>query len=148
MGRSLDSIDFAQLAKEVEPSIDTRQAKRSVELLIELGFLLLDDSGVIRYADPVINSADQLSVTAIKQYHAKMIELGKESIERFPSEKREISTVTARISETGFERIKTRIQEFRRELLQIIHDDESVDRVVQINMQMFPVSQFRENRHD
>lgn len=148
VGKSRESINYSELAKSVQPSIDSRQAKRSVDLLIELGFLLVDSSGVIVQANPVINSADQMGITAIKQYHAKMIELGKESIERYQSNQREISTVTARVSNEGFEKIKNRIQEFRRELLQMIHDDESVDRVVQINMQLFPVSKFPETPNE
>lgn len=144
VGKKYEDIDFSELGKSVSPSIDSRQARRSVDLLLELAFLLTDEQGIIRQADPVIHAADQLGITAIKQYHSKMIELGKESIDRYPSEKREISTVTARISESGFARIKERIQEFRQEILTMIHDDTDVDRVVQINMQMFPVSLFPE----
>jgi len=148
VGKTLDSIDYTELAKSVLPSIDSRQAKRSVDLLFELGFLFIDSSGYIAHANPVINTADQMGTTAIKHYHAKMIELGKESIDRYQSSQREISTVTARVSNEGFEKIKLRIQEFRRELLQMVHDDESVDRVVQINMQLFPVSKVAESSND
>lgn len=145
VGQKKDELDFSTLSKTIVPSIDIRQVERSVEILFELGLVHEDESGIIRHADPVLNSVNELGMTAIRQYHAKMIDLGKESIERHPSENREISAVTARVSEEGFLKLKNRIQEFRSELLQIIHDDQSVDRVVQINMQMFPVSQFPEN---
>lgn len=144
VGKVKNKINYSELAREVHPSIHHKQAKKAVELLEDLGFITVDDAGVFHHASPLINTVNELNSCALKLYHSKMIELGKESINNQPSDKREISAATLRVSEKGFSRIKKRIQEFREELLHIAQEDTDVDRVAQINMQLFPVSNPKE----
>lgn len=139
-GLDAEKIDYAELARRVSPAIHHKQAKQSVELLEKLGFIACDESGRYKHTSPLINSVNEVSSYAIKNYHKKMIELGSDSIDATPREKREISAVTMKVSEAGFAAIKERVQAFREEVLQMAQDDESVDRVMQLNMQFFPVS--------
>ncbi len=148
VGKSKENIDYSALAREVNPPIHHKQALRSVNLLEEMGFISVDENGQYRHASPLINTGNEASSYAIKQYHSKMINLGKESIEKYPSPQREISACTVRVSYAGFDRVKKRIQEFRQELLQMVQEDRDVDRVAQINMQFFPVSLFREGNDE
>jgi uncharacterized protein (TIGR02147 family) len=62
-----------------------------------------------------------------------------------PPEKREISSITMKISGAGFIRIKRRIQDFKDELMQIIKEDENTDRVYQANFTLFPLSKIDES---
>jgi uncharacterized protein (TIGR02147 family) len=141
VGKTKNSLDFAALAKDVKPPILPKQAKKAVKLLEKLGFITVDDKGCYRYASRLINTANQVTSFAIKKYHTKMLELAGKSLHELQSHEREISACTVKISQKGFDHIKKRIQEFREELLQIAKDDYDVDRVAQINFQLFPISQ-------
>ncbi len=142
VGMNINNIDFGAIARRVSPPIHHKQARQSVHLLEELHFIESDEYGKYRHSSPVINTGNEISSYAVKQYHRDMIEFGKNSIDNFPREQREIASVTAKVSEKGFQNIKRRIQEFREELLHMINEDENVDRIAQINFQLFPVSTF------
>jgi uncharacterized protein (TIGR02147 family) len=57
---------------------------------------------------------------------------------------RDISTLTLSISESSLQRMKEKIRECRRELLEIAKADEHADRVYQLNLQLFPLSAFED----
>jgi uncharacterized protein (TIGR02147 family) len=69
-----------------------------------------------------------------------MIGLAQKALHNVPSIDREIASLTVKISSDGFSELKKRLQEFREELLQIVQHDQNVEKVYQINFQMFPVS--------
>jgi uncharacterized protein (TIGR02147 family) len=69
-----------------------------------------------------------------------MLARASEAIDRIPREEREISSVTLCVSHDTLLRLKARIREFRRELLQLAELEGEPERVVQINFQLFPLS--------
>jgi len=133
-------INYAELAKKIIPSILPKQVKKSIQLLEEIGLINRTADGRFVQSAPLINTGNEVESLFLKNFHDKMIELGRLSIEEFPSDKREISSCTVKISEQGFKRLKTRLQEFREEILQIVKEDVGVDRVAQVNFQLFPLS--------
>ncbi len=135
-----ENTDHTLLADQVSPSIKPKEAMKAIRLLKKLGFIKLDESGKYVQTSALINTDRDLQSLAIRNFHSQMITLAKDSIECVSPEKREISSVTAHVSQKGFCRLKTRIQEFREELLQIVAEDNNVDRVYQINFQLFPLS--------
>lgn len=148
VGLDAETIDYGQLARRVDPSIHHKQAKQAVRLLLELHFIEIDENGKFRHSAPLINTGNEIASYAIKQYHRDMIEFGKQSIDNHSREKREISSVTVKVSDAGFNKIKKRLQEFRDELLQMVEADTSVDRVAQVNFQLFPLSSFNDSEAD
>jgi len=145
-----ETIDFKKLARDVKPSITVPQARKSVELLKKLGLIYIDENKTWQQTSPLINTGDALNSFAVRKYHTKILDIASETLLHTTPEEREYSAVTARISSRGFEKLKERVQNFRKELLQIIQDDQETDRVIQINMQVFPVSQNseKENKSD
>jgi uncharacterized protein (TIGR02147 family) len=75
------------------------------------------------------------------------MELAQEALYSVPKTHRDISTLTLSISKQGLQRMKEKIKEFRRELLEIAKADEHADRVYQLNLQLFPLSAFN-NKED
>lgn len=139
-GLKADSIDYGALARQVNPPIHHKQARQSVHLLEELQFISIDEKGYYRHSSPLINTGNEIASYAVKNYHKEMIEFGKQSIDKFDRDYREISSVTVKVSEKGFNQLKRRLQEFREEILHMIESDEDVDRVAQLNFQFFPLS--------
>ena len=71
-----------------------------------------------------------------------------EALDSVPRDEREISSVTLCVSQDVMLDLKERIREFRRELLQVAELGGAPERVVQINFQLFPLSEQQENDHD
>ena len=138
-GKSVDT-DPAELAQEVQPAILPKQAKKSIKLLLELGLLTINASGNYVQSSSLVSTDRDIQSLAVRNFHSKMISLAREAIESVPREERDISSVTMKISDKGFNKIKKRIQEFREEIMQIIARDTGVDQVHQLNFQLFPVS--------
>ena len=145
VGEVATSLDHSKIARLMIPHIHHKQVSSSIKTLLELGLVFIDEDGVYRQKDRVVNSANELSTIAVKEFHRKMIEFGGDSIDNFAKEIREVSSVTVKISDEGFKKIKKRVQNFREEILQLVHDDCEVDRVYQLNFQLFPLSSMGEN---
>jgi uncharacterized protein (TIGR02147 family) len=133
-------VDYTEIAKKIIPPVLPKQVKKSIKILEELGLIERTKNGRFVQSSPLINTGNEVESLLLKNFHDKMIELGRLSLEQFPSEKREISSCTVKISEKGFKRLKARLQEFREEVLQIVKEDDKVDRIAQVNFQLFPLS--------
>ncbi len=133
-------LDLQTIAESVSPPILPKEVKKSLKLLQDLGLLKVNKSGVMELAADLINTDREIQSLAVRNFHKKMSDLGKASIDSVEPHAREISSVTMRISGKGFDHIKKRIQDFREELLQMVKLDRADDRVYQLNFQFFPVS--------
>jgi uncharacterized protein (TIGR02147 family) len=69
-----------------------------------------------------------------------MMQRAAESIDLFPSAERDISSVTLCMGSDGIRRLKSRIQRFRRELIELEAIEDDRRRVIQINFQLFPLT--------
>ena len=133
-------LDLKTIAESVSPPILPKEVKKSLKLLKDLELLRVNKAGRMEQASDLINTDREVQSLAVRNFHKKMSDLGKASIDSVEPHAREISSVTMRISEKGFDQIKKRIQDFREELLQIVKMDRQDDRVYQLNFQFFPVS--------
>ena len=130
----------AWIAKQLVPRIRASEARRAVELLLRLGMLVRDEEGRLRQSEALVTSGAEASRSLVAEYHRVMMRHAGESIDRVPREQRDISSLTVALSAEGLERFKKRLQEFRRELLAMSAEEPVPARVVQLNMQLFPLS--------
>jgi uncharacterized protein (TIGR02147 family) len=140
VGLKLDTIDYTLMAKSVYPAILPKQAKKSVELLLGLELLYVNNQGLLEQASPLIATDRETQSVAIRNFHAKMLNIAREALANVPPEDREISSLTIRVSRAGFDKIKKRIQNFKEELMQIVREDQNVDSVYHADFLLFPVS--------
>jgi uncharacterized protein (TIGR02147 family) len=70
-----------------------------------------------------------------------MLDRASDALDTIPREEREISSLTLCIGQEVMLDLKERIREFRRELLQLAELSGDPERVVQINFQLFPLSE-------
>ena len=140
VGMRMDSMDYAAIARRVYPAILPKQVKKSIEMLLRRGFIRTNDQGTLEQASPLIATDRETQSIVIRNFHRKMLGIAQDSLATVLPEKREISSITMKISGAGFDRVKRRIQDFKEELMQIIKEDKNTDRVYQANFTLFPLS--------
>jgi uncharacterized protein (TIGR02147 family) len=77
----------------------------------------------------------------IRNYHAEMMRRATAAMELIPAAERDISSLTLCVGQAGLGLIKRRIQELRRELLALTESEPDPVQVVQVNFQLFPLSE-------
>ena len=137
------SDDPAWIARTLVPQISKTDAKKALDTLLELGMLVRNDDDDVRQGEPLVSTGPETRSLHVANFHRMMMERAKESIDVFPSEDRDISSLTMCLGEDGIRRIKERIQRFRRELLEMSAVEDDPLRVVQVNFQLFPLSSDR-----
>jgi uncharacterized protein (TIGR02147 family) len=133
--------DWKALAAMLTPALTEDQAKQGVALLSALGFIRKDAQGRFSVADPHISSGYKSPSEAVQRYIVSTLDLGKEALERFPKESRNLSTMTFSTSENHFLQLQEKIRLFRKELADEVDKVEKPERVYQLNMQLFPLSE-------
>jgi uncharacterized protein (TIGR02147 family) len=138
--RSDFSDDPDWIARTLVPAVSRIDARRAVATLVELGMLVRDSSGRLVQGEALVSTGAETRSLHIANYHRTMMERAAESIDLFPSEDRDISSLTLCLGDDGVQRLKDRIQRFRRELLEMSALEDDPVRVVQVNFQLFPLS--------
>jgi len=139
--REKPPVDFAAVAKKIRPHVTATQVKKSVELLGELGFIIRREDGSYEQSSKLLVTDREVRAVGVRNYHSRMLEIARESMDSVPREKREISSVTLSISQECMAKIKRRIQEFEDEILQMAGEDKDVKLVYQLGVQFFPLAE-------
>lgn len=128
------------IAKALLPPIEPREAKESLKTLLESGLVRRTANGY-RAAHDAITTDDETMAVFVRNYHLEMLELAKRSIDAVPPEERDISSVCMTIREADFPKLKKQIQLMRKELRVFAAEGKQAERLVQVNIQLFPLSQ-------
>jgi len=134
--------DYAALAKKLNPSIRPEQAKKAIKILEKLGLIKQDKSGRYQQTSAIISTGEEFRPMNVWNFQSATMELAKEALSRHPKENRDISTVILTLSAHSVKQAKIELDVVRKRLLALAEQDKNVDRVVQINMQLFPLSKF------
>lgn len=132
------------IARAMLPPISPKKAAEALSVLIQLGLLVRDESGRLVQADAVVETTDGPLGHHVVQFHRVMMQRAAEAIDRVPREEREIGALTLCISETRMRELKAELEAVRERLLARFMRDENPERVVQVNIQMFPLSAKKE----
>jgi uncharacterized protein (TIGR02147 family) len=135
--------DFKKLGKFLDPPITAKQAKDSVNLLLGLGLLKRSASGKYSVSSLAVTTGDEVVSLAVANFHKKIMDLAKQSIDTHDPANRDISSVTMSLSKEGFVKIKSELQAFRKKVMAIASADSGEDRAVQLSSHLFPMSKTR-----
>ena len=133
------------IAATLIPRIGTDEAQKALSTLLQLGLLVEESPGRIRQAEALVTTGQGPLGHHIVNYHRTMMERAAAALDTIPREEREISSLTLCVSQEVLLDLKERIREFRRELLQLAELGGTPERVVQLNFQLFPLSEKKEN---
>lgn len=130
----------AQIARILNPEITPKQAKIALKLLTELELIKKDESDCWEKCNKAISTGPEVKSLVVTNFHKEMIKLADESFERHPARERDISALTLSVKKDSMEEIKERVIAFRKELLEYSCTHKNLDEVIQINIQIFPLT--------
>jgi uncharacterized protein (TIGR02147 family) len=132
--------NYQWLAKRLNPPINAEQAKYSVDLLLQLGFIKKDGSGRYVQTEPVVATGPGIKAHQVVQFQIAMLRLAIDAYDRVRGEEGLMSSTTFGISKDSFELFKKKIRELRSQLLEIARADEKPEHVYQLTINLFPLS--------
>jgi uncharacterized protein (TIGR02147 family) len=129
-----------RLAECLIPKITINEVRDALILLERLNLIYKNNDGVYKRVERLITAAGSIiEPAAIRKYQSETMELARTALYKIAKEKRDISTVTLSTNESGLAMIKKRIEQCRSEIMAIANQSMCPDRIVQLNMQLFPL---------
>ena len=129
------------VAPRMRPPISREEARSALAMLFELGLLVKDEAGRVTQGESLVSTGAETRGHHIGNYHRMMMARAAASIDEVPAAERDVSSLTLCVGAKGLREIKERIQRFRRELLELSTCETDPREVVQINFQLFPLTE-------
>ena len=127
------------ISKRLGGLVTPAQVTESLKLLVELGLLVKTANGY-RQRDPLITTDDEVQDMMVKMYHLQMLKLSADMLSTLPGPQRDISALTFSIKREDFPNLKKHLQLMRKELLDFSAKAGEGEDVVQINIQLYPLT--------
>jgi uncharacterized protein (TIGR02147 family) len=133
------------IARTLLPSISPAQARQALEVLLSLGLVRRDEqSGRYQQVEPLVESPAGPLGHHMVRFHRAMMALAADALDHVPRDEREIASLTMCLSEAQLSDLKAELEALRRDLLVRYATPADATRVVQLNLQMFPLSRTKE----
>ncbi len=132
------------IVDRIRPALTLMQIEKSIDLLERLGFINKTDDGKWKQATPLLSTGSEVSSLILMNYHSNLLDLTKERLSNVLSTDRDISSMTLGVTKESLSVLKKRIQDFRKEIMKYVSTDTNPDNVVQLNIQMYPVTSLSE----
>lgn len=139
------SLDPQKIHTQLHPKTTVQQIESCLQILKELKIIYeKDGQAVLNDQTPIVLPADKTAnQLAYIQMHKEMIHIASESISFAQKEEREINTLTLCLNEEKKKLLIEMIRKFCREALELENADSKPDRVMQLNIQLFPMSKIK-----
>src|SRR5690606_33244706 len=130
------------LGRKLNPAVPASQVKKAVALLEKLGMIAKDRDGYYRQTVALVSTDDLGASLHVENFQVETMRLGIEALERHPPADRDISTLTATLSQESLAKVKAAFKELRNCVMILAAQDQNVDRVIQLTIQLFPLTRY------
>jgi len=130
----------ANIAKLCQPRINRDQVQKSLNILSDLNMIRPKGATYV-VNNTLLSAGESLPAWVIKNYQKQTMELAEKSLNFHKPEEREFGTLTLTLSSEDLDRVKQLTLEYKRKILKVVEQSEMQDRVYQLNLQLFPVSE-------
>jgi len=127
------------IASRFLPNVEPYEVEESLEMLLSTGIIKKTIHG-FKAAGPDITTHDEVKSFLVKGYHDQMLKLAGWAQDEISSKERDISSVCFSIKESELPNLKKQIQLMRKELRNFAAENGEGERIVQLNIQLFPLS--------
>ena len=134
--------DAEWISGQLLPKTDVREIEEALKTLLSTGLIRRTANGY-RPVDPDITTDDEVKSFLVKKYHAHMLQLAAWALDSVAGKDRDISSVCFAVKESNLPHLKRQIQLMRKELRNFAAKNGEGERIVQVNIQLFPLSKGR-----
>src|SRR5690606_28851745 len=132
--------DYEDLASRLEPPITAAEARDAVQLLLKLKLIRRNYEGRYLKVEKSPAKALRNDPEKVRSGLLATLDLARRAVDVHPPEVRPFYALTLGVSRETLHDINTRLRDFRRDILELAKRDRNVDRLYQLNMQLFPLS--------
>ncbi len=129
----------AQWGQRMTPPATAEDIRASLDLLLELGLAHRTAQGIVR-TDPCLTTPAVYTEAATRAFMRQVHDLGGEALDRFPRSERHHGWATLSVSGDTLELIRAELRGLLQRLLTLAERDPAPDRVVQLNLELFPLA--------
>jgi uncharacterized protein (TIGR02147 family) len=129
----------AWISSQLLPKVETYEVEESLSMLLTSGIIKKTANG-FKPADADITTDDEVKSFLVKNYHAQMLKVAGWAQDEISGKERDISSVCFAIKESELPNLKKQVQLMRKELRNFAAADGEGERIVQVNIQLFPLS--------
>lgn len=130
----------AEWGDRLRPTATASEVRESLDLLLRLGLAHRTASGIVR-TDPCVVTGTRYTEDATRRYMRQVHDLGGEALERFPKVDRHHGWATVSISKATLETMRDELRQLVTRFLAMAEQDPLPDRVMQLNLEFFPLAQ-------
>jgi uncharacterized protein (TIGR02147 family) len=128
----------AQWGERMVPAATAREVRESLDLLLALGLAHRTARGIVRI-EPRLVTGTTYTESATRAFMRQVHELGGEALERFPRSERHHGWATLSVSAATLETMRAELRALVQRFLTLAEKDVSPDRVMQLNLELFPL---------
>lgn len=132
--------NVAQVGAMLSPGVKPAEVRAALSVLERLGMARKDENGVYRRTDAILSSRENVPFVALHDFQISGMELAKGALDAFEKSERELSTVTMSIDDDAYLKVIEQTAMFRAAVMEIARSVKRPTRVMQLNMQLFPLS--------
>lgn len=129
------------LAGKINPPLPVPYVENSIHVLEKIGFIEKDKDGKWVQAQSLVTTGAEAASLVMMTYHKNLLEFTRDRIAQIPAAERDVSSLTLGVRKSLLPQIKMKIQQFRKEILEMVAQETVAEEVVFLNMQMIPVTQ-------
>ncbi len=146
----LDIYDFTDefelLAEKLYHRLSVTQIKNSIFLLKELNLVRVDENGFLKPNDKVLTTEASISNKILNKYQISTNEIFTDILKKDDPGTYVNSLFTLSLSSEGFEHIMQRVEQFKKEISSIAHNDQkNANRVYKVSVYAYPEIQKRKD---
>jgi uncharacterized protein (TIGR02147 family) len=133
--------DPAWIATALRPPITVEQAADALDTLEALGMVRVGGDGTVQVADATLATPREVVGLAVHNFHNAMLTRAHAAIPAFSPRERYLGAVTVAVPSARIADLKAVVAEFQERFLDLCDSmDGDADRVLQLNLQLFPMS--------
>lgn len=133
--------NYQAIASAITPHIEQSEVKASIELLLRLKLIELKSDGSYRQTSSAVVAGSSVNSTTVRSFTRSMIEHSKRALDHFDKKTRHVSGITMGISHETYELLTAEIEAFKERVKIIVNKDNSANRIYQMNISLFPMSE-------
>jgi uncharacterized protein (TIGR02147 family) len=130
----------AWLSHRLYPHVTPAQCAKSIELLENLELIARTDTGRWEQSSTILSTGARLTSLIVHNYHKVILDLAKTLMDRLSAKDRDISTMTMGIATGRLPELQAKVEQFRKEVIALVSNDDNPCEVAQLSIQLFPLT--------